>query len=233
MHTIIATAFAQHGWIASIVAPAFDPQWNLDHSGLIWVLVLGLLFLSGVGLPLPEDIPLSITGFTTIKQCHDQFVFSAYLQSFAMVTAAILAGDLVAYWMGRKYGFGLRHRVKFLRRALTDARIDKVQRWFDSYGSFTVFLGRQVAGIRFVTFFTSGTMRMPLWKFISFDFLGCVVSVPVWLLLGTLASRYGAVWLHDIAGRVALGFVLGAVLVFVLFVLLVKLRETKAQRVEG
>ncbi len=230
VYVILATAATQQGWMASLVETAFDPQWNLDHRGLIWVTVLVVLFLSGVGLPLPEDVPLTITGFTTYKQCHDQFIFSQYLASFGMVVTAILAGDLVAYWMGRKYGFGLRDRAKFLRRALTDARIARVQRWFDSYGSFTVFLGRQVAGVRFVTFFTAGTMRVKLWKFVFFDFVGCLVTVPVWMTLGTLASHYGAEWLHRIAGRVGVGFVVGAIVVFLLFFLYVKTRERRAAR---
>ena len=45
--------------------------------------------------------------------------------------------------------------------------------------------------MRFVTFFMAGSMRVPVPRFLGFDFLGCVVSVPVWLTLGTLASRYG------------------------------------------
>ncbi|MCU0694596.1 MAG: VTT domain-containing protein, partial [Polyangiaceae bacterium] len=112
-------------------------------------------------------------------------------------------------------------------------RIAKVQRWFDRYGSFTVFLGRQVAGVRFVTFFTAGTMRVPLWKFVVFDFIGCLVSVPVWMGLGTLASRDGAKWLHAVAGKVGLGFAFGAIVVFAMFLLFVTLRERKATPTDG
>lgn len=227
MDAFQVVAAAQEQWLPALVNSAFDPEWNVEHRTTIWVSVLVVLFLSGVGLPLPEDIPLTITGFTTFKQCGDRFSLPPFALAFALVTTAILSGDLVAYWMGKTFGFGIRNRFKFLRRALTDARIAKVQRWFDRYGSFTVFLGRQVAGVRFVTFFTAGTMRVPLWKFVLFDFLGCLVSVPVWMTLGALASRYGAPWLHRAASWAGSGFVVGAIAVFLLFLLIIKLRDRR------
>jgi membrane protein DedA with SNARE-associated domain len=186
------------------------------------------LFISGVGVPAPEDIPLTIAGFTTFKQCNDEFVFHSFLLTFIFVVIPILSGDLVAYHMGKRWGFGLRDRWKFLRSALSDARIAKVSDWFDKYGAFTVFMGRQVAGVRFVTFFTAGTMRVPLRKFVLFDFLGCMVSVPVWLTLGVLASRYGQHWLHYAMRRVGMSFLLGSIMAIVVFVLVVKLKKRTA-----
>lgn len=230
VYALIASAAAEQSWLSTVVQTAFDPQWNLEHRSLIWAIIMVVLFLSGMGLPLPEDIPLTITGFTAFKQSNDAFVFSHYLLAFAMVTVAILSGDLVAYWAGRRYGMGLRDRFRFARRVLTEKRLAKVQRWFDKYGSFTVFLGRQVAGVRIVTFFTSGAMRVPIWKFVLFDFIGCCVTVPVWMTLGTLAARYGSEWLNHIAGRVGVVFVIAAIGAFLLFFMYVKRKEKRAEQ---
>ncbi len=122
--------------------------------------------------------------------------------------------------MGRRWGFGLREKLGFVRRLLSDQRMHRVQGWFERYGNFTVFLGRQVAGVRFVTFFTAGTMRMPLWRFVLFDFLGCLVSVPVWLGLGYFAAQYGREWLRIAMGRVSGGFFLASLALLVLFIML-------------
>lgn len=212
------------------MSAAFDPVWNLQHQGLIWGAIVVVLFISGIGIPLPEDIPLTIAGFTTFKQSNDEFVFLHYLLAFLVVVIPILSGDLVAYHMGKKYGFGIRDRFKFLRTALSSKRTAKVQRWFDTYGSFSVFMGRQVAGVRFVTFFTAGTMRVPLHKFVLFDFLGCLVSVPIWLTLGTLASRYGQQWLHMAMRQVGAGFLFGTIAVFIVFLIVVKIRGMRARQ---
>lgn len=182
--------------IASWVATAFNPAWNVEHRATICALILLLLLLAGVGLPLPEDVPLTLMGFTVAQQTHGHFAPGHYLVAFALVLVPILSGDLVAYTLGRRFGLGLGHRIVFFRRVLTPPRLARVHDWFSRYGSFAVFLGRQVAGVRFVTFFTAGAMRMPLPTFIAFDLLGCTVSVPIWFTLGTLASRYGEGWLH-------------------------------------
>ena len=213
-----------------IVNTAFDPAWNVEHQGFIWAGIFVVLLISGVGIPLPEDVPLTIAGFTTFKQSQDVFHFPHYVLAFFFVCTPILLGDLVAYHMGKRYGFGLRDRLKFLRTALSDKRIARVQSWFDRYGAFTVFMGRQVTGVRFVTFFTAGTMKVPLPKFVLFDFLGCLVTVPVWMTLGTLASIYGQHWLHQAMRKVGAGFLVASVLVVIGFVVVLKLRKMRASK---
>lgn len=222
---VAAEAGAPGGFVERLIATAFDPAWNLEHRLVIFAAIMGLLFLSGVGLPLPEDIPLTLAGFTTIKQSNDQFLLAHYLMTFTLVVIPILLGDLVAYGLGRRYGLGVRERIGILRRTLSPARLARVHAWFDRYGAFAVFLGRQVAGVRFVTFFTAGTIRMPMPKFIAFDFLGCVVSVPIWLTLGTLASRYGEAWLHAAMGRASQVILLVVVLLVIVFTIVTKLRN--------
>lgn len=190
---------------------AFDPSWNEANRLTIWISTLSALFLAGAGLPIPEDIPLTIVGFTTTKESGDVFVFSSFVRAFILVTIPILAGDLIAYGMGHRWGMSLRDRIPLARRVLTDQRLGLVKGWFDRRGSFAVFLGRQVAGVRFATFFTAGTMKMNVTQFLLFDFLGCVVSVPVWLSLGFLGARYGREWLNTASEHV--GMVIGGVAV--------------------
>jgi membrane protein DedA with SNARE-associated domain len=221
----LATSEAQARIAARLIGAAFDPAWNVEHRFVIFATIAVLLFLSGVGLPLPEDVPLTIAGFTTIKQAHDQFVFVHYLATFVVVVIPILLGDLIAYALGSRYGLVLPQRIGMLRRVLSAARLERVHRWFDRYGPFAVFLGRQVAGVRFVTFFTAGSMRMPVARFLAFDFLGCVVSVPIWLTLGTLASRYGEVWLHAAMSRASHTLLLVVVLLVVALAVVTKLRN--------
>lgn len=226
---LLATAETapEEGWLAGLYATLFDPHWNQQHVGTISAVILIVLVFTGVGLPTPEDIWLTLAGFTSFKMGNDQFVWYYFVLAFLACSGAILVGDIGAWGLGRKYGFAIRDRFKFMRRMLTDKRILRVQGWFDNYGSWTVFLGRQVAGVRFVTFFSAGTMRMSLPKFLLFDFLGCLVSVPVWLTLGALAAIYGREWL-DKASRYAGGSLLGVfAVVIVIFLIVVKVRSSR------
>lgn len=225
-----ATQSGPGKWIHALISAFYDPEWNQSHRGIIWATIIFVLFFAGLGFPLPEDIPLTVSGFTTFKLSGDKFVPLNYAATMAVVIIPILLGDLLTYSIGRRWGFALPQRVRLIGRLLPEKRLARVQRWFDHYGNFTVFLGRQIAGVRFVTFFSAGAMRMPVTKFIFFDFLGCLVSVPIWLTLGTLAAIHGKEWL-DVAGRkVGHGFLLGAIGVFVLFYLIIKLRAAYRAR---
>ncbi len=212
------------GLVERLVATVFDPAWNVEHRLVIWLVIVTVLFLSGVGLPLPEDIPLTLAGFTTIKQAHDGFFVEHFALTFAVVVVPILLGDMIAYSLGRRYGLGLRDRIGLIRRAVTPHRLARVQHWFARYGAFAVFLGRQVAGVRFVTFFMAGSMRVRLPRFVAFDFLGCLVSVPVWLTLGVLASRYGETWLRAAMQRASHTIIVAVLAVVVVLVVFAKLR---------
>jgi membrane protein DedA with SNARE-associated domain len=210
-----------------LVTAVFDPAWNEEHRLAIGGVILAVLFLSGVGLPLPEDIPLTLAGFTIMKQAHDVFVPGHFAVAFVLLAIPILGGDIIAYTLGMRYGLGLTERFHILRRVLTEARRRRVQHWFDRYHAFAVFMGRQVAGVRFVTFFTAGSMRVPLSKFVSFDFLGCLVSVPVWLTLGALASRFGEPWARGAMHRVGNGILVVAAAIILLFFVITRLRKRR------
>jgi membrane protein DedA with SNARE-associated domain len=217
----------------SIVAHVFDPVWNAAHRAVINTGIVVVLFLSGLGLPLPEDVPLSAAGFTTFKQAGDVFVWWRYLLTFGMVVVPILLGDMCAWTLGSKYGLPIRDRFKILRRVLDDKRVARVQGWFKRYGGAAVFLGRQVAGVRFVTFFMAGVMKLSLPRFVLWDFLGCVVSIPIWLTLGTLAARYGRHWLRTATHTVGNTFLIVVGVAVLILIIVSKVRGSKSAEASG
>jgi membrane protein DedA with SNARE-associated domain len=221
------------GWLKTLVETLFDAEWNREHANIIWPLIFFTLILTGVGLPTPEDIWLTLAGFSAYKQAGDQFVWYYFVGIFVLCTTANLIGDSFGYLLGRRYGFKIRDRVKIMRRVLTEKRIRKVQGWFDNYGNWTVFLGRQMAGVRFVTFFSAGTMRMPMHKFLLFDFLGCFVSLPVWFALGALAAEYGQEWLEIASRRVGGGLFIAAGVAIAVFITVVKVRAIRRAKREA
>jgi hypothetical protein len=71
----LAEVARQAGWLEIIYATLFNPAWNQEHAIIIWPVILGVLMLTGVGLPTPEDIWLTLAGFSAYKQGGDEFIW--------------------------------------------------------------------------------------------------------------------------------------------------------------
>src|SRR6185295_18583359 len=101
------------------LAFSFDSVEQWIEAGGYFVL-FGLLFACGLGLPMPEDIPLMIAGALVANgKMH---------LAFACVIAwcGIIGGDCVLYHLGKKFGLEIT-RVPFIGKHLTKERIEKVE----------------------------------------------------------------------------------------------------------
>lgn len=96
---------------------------------------------------------------------------------------AVLAGDTTLYWIARRVGGPILERPMF-RKIATPERREKVRKQFEERGSATIFFARHVAGLRALVFILAGIEKMPYRKFIAWDALGALVSVPVVCSLG-------------------------------------------------
>ncbi len=136
-----------------------------------------ILTLCGLGLPVPEDIPLLLSGFLS----HMGNMRLHLAIGVAMV--AVLLGDTFIFLIGRRWGLSLlQHR--FVRPILPEERLEKVRRYFNRYGDFTIFFARFIVGLRAATFWAAGTLKVPYYKFLLFDGLAALLSVPFFVLLG-------------------------------------------------
>ncbi len=173
-----------------------------------YVVLFGLLFACGLGLPLPEDIPLMIAGALVAKgKMH---------LAMAGVAAwcGIIGGDILLYHFGKKFGLEIT-RVPFIGKHLTQARIERVEQMFDRYGVGVVGIGRLFAGVRGAMVVAAGAIRFNFWKFIITDGIAALVSGGFFIFVGHwLGSRLDEHTIKEfkhwfIAGAlvVAVGFV--------------------------
>jgi membrane protein DedA with SNARE-associated domain len=162
MHWFLAIAFERiEQWIAA--------------GG--YVVLFALLFLCGVGLPLPEDIPLMIAGALI---ANGKF----HLATAAVVAwCGIIGGDMVLYHLGKKFGLEIT-RLPFVGKHLTKARIERVEQLFTKYGIWVVAIGRMFAGIRGAMVVAAGAIRYNRVKFIIADGLAAIVSGGLFLWIG-------------------------------------------------
>jgi membrane protein DedA with SNARE-associated domain len=144
-----------------------------------------VFLLCGLGLPLPEEIGLLAAGYVCAK-----FPDKATLQwMMVWCAAAIVAGDILPYVLGRVFGVRLL-RLRWLRYLVTRQRLAMFDRWFRKRGDTVIFLARFLAGIRVVAFFTAGTMKMPWRRFLMLDGLGILLLVPALTWLGYRSATF-------------------------------------------
>jgi membrane protein DedA with SNARE-associated domain len=151
------------------------------------LVIFGLLFACGLGLPLPEDIPLMLAGFFSAQGKMDL----AFVSTLCWL--GIIGGDCVLYSIARRYGMNIT-RIPFIGTHVTEERIIRAQRLFERYGVWIVAVGRLFAGIRGAMVIAAGVTRFNFVKFVIADGLAALVSGGLFIALGWWAGK----WVGDL-----------------------------------
>jgi membrane protein DedA with SNARE-associated domain len=130
-----------------------------------------VLFGAGLGVPLPEEIPVLAAGVLS----HEGIV--RWWVTLPLCLVAILAGDTVLYWVGHHWG---EHILdwRFVRYLLTPEREADLKARYRRHGLKIVFAARHVAGLRAAAFLTAGIARLPFAQFIAVDAAAGLIGVP-------------------------------------------------------
>jgi membrane protein DedA with SNARE-associated domain len=198
-------------------------QWFIVHLSNLstpakYTWLGGILLLCGLGLPIPEDISLIAAGY--FSWCKALQVSKAFLVCFA----AVLAGDSLAFFLGRYFG----RRVlasRLARKYFTHRRQIKVRAYFRKFGSKVVLVGRFTPGLRFTIFFTAGTLHLRPPVFLIYDFTAAAFTVP---LLVYSAWAFGDK--IDYVVRYARRFERGIVVVVAIAAIVVAVRAWKRHK---
>jgi len=143
-----------------------------------------LMALESSAFPIPSEVVLPFAGYLAFlgKMNLGLAVVDA--------TAAGLAGSLVAYFVSLKLGrpvvYGLLGRV-----GVSSRHLDKGERWVDSKGAWSVFIGRFIPGVRSVISIPAGVLRMDLRPFVVLTTVGSLVWSVALIYVGYTA---GPLW---------------------------------------
>ena len=180
---------------------------HLEQGG--YGLLFLLLFCCGLGLPLPEDIPLLIAGALIAKGKMSLAVAAI------CAWCGIVGGDVVLYHLGLFFGLEVQ-RIPGIGRHLSKKRLDQVHAMFERWGVWVVAVGRMFAGIRGAMVVVAGATRFTFWKFLIADGLAALVSGGLFLFLGYVFGRNmdallervekGKIWALIAVILIALGF---------------------------
>lgn len=206
-----ASAFS--AFVAQFVHNAWDPAFHAQSRPLILCVAFFALATGSLLVPVPEELLVSTIGFSAMMAAPDNASAIGYLAAATLpCCAAVVCGDTIIWFLGRRLGLAARSRFGFIARAASAQRVAKVERALAHFGAPVIFAARLVPGARICTFFVAGIARVPLRKFLLFDFLGSLVSVPVFLALGAMAAHpdFGAQWAKGAADGAAQVLVIAA-----------------------
>jgi membrane protein DedA with SNARE-associated domain len=140
-----------------------------------------LLYCTGVGLPIPEEITLVLAGAAVYQGTLE-------LPKMLLVAAvAIIVADIQVYLIGRHFGRPLLEK-RFFRFILPPERIAKAQARFAGHSIWAIFTVRFISGLRGPTYFTAGTLRMVFYKFLITDFIAVCLHITAYTTIGYMFS---------------------------------------------
>lgn len=142
-----------------------------------YIALFGLLFACGLGLPMPEDIPLIISGALIAK---GQMTWGI---AAACAWGGIVGGDVMLYWLARRYGMQVT-RAPLIGKHVTRERIEWVEGLFARYGVGVVAICRLFAGIRGAMVIAAGAIRFNFIKFVIADGIAALISGGLFMLFG-------------------------------------------------
>jgi len=172
--------------LASISEPILDPIVNvctdfIGSAGLPAVFIL--MLLESACIPVPSEATMLFAGFS---------VSEGDLTLFGIVAAGVL-GNIVGSWLA--YAAGYYGRLELLEKNrfihVSTKHLEWADRWFERYGSATVFFTRMMPIIRTFISLPAGVARMPFWRFTALTAAGCI---PWVLMLAVIGREAGDNW---------------------------------------
>jgi membrane protein DedA with SNARE-associated domain len=145
---------------------------HFTYAGLLLVLVL-----CGLGLPVPEELPLLTGGFLVYRG------ITQYPFTLVIAFVGVVAGDNSLFFLGRRFGTSVLRYLEFVRPR-TLPRIERLKRFIDRHGNMAIFYARFLAGVRALIYLTAGSAGMTPRRFIAYDALGAAISVPLAVSIG-------------------------------------------------
>jgi membrane protein DedA with SNARE-associated domain len=195
--------------IAAITDKLVDFAVNVvGDLGLAGVFVL--MLLESACIPVPSEATMLFAGFNVDKGEYSLF---------AAVAVGVIA-NVIGSWIA--YAVGYFGRVEWLEKHgrkihVKPEHLAWADRWFERYGSATVFFTRMLPIIRTFISLPAGVARMPFWRFTALTVAGCI---PWVFLLAFIGKQAGSKWedwknnLHYVDYAVVALIVIGAVWLF-------------------
>jgi membrane protein DedA with SNARE-associated domain len=156
-------------WINDLMG-LVDPVWGP------WI-IFSLLLLSGIGIPLGEDIIIIPAGMLVQQEALPVW------PTLAAAYFGVVCGDILWFTVCTKLGTRIVHK-KWFKRLVHPKRMLQVKYQFDVRGAWVIVLARFIPASRTTAITVAGMMHMPYWKFITATATCVLITAPMQLFAG-------------------------------------------------
>lgn len=152
-----------------------NPDQYLSYSTHISYLIIFLMpALGGHIIPIPEEVVLLLAGYLAGAEVNNIYL------TILVALAGVLVGDNLMYWLSYRGS----HFLDRFKNRLSVETLNRFQDHLHTHMRKTIFLGRFIVGLRFLSPITAGSNKVP-WKIFQFyNALGALIYVPLLVLLG-------------------------------------------------
>jgi len=168
------------------------------------------LWGTGFGVPLPEDICLLAAGWLCGQDIAELWIM------LPLTLFCVLGSDCLIYFLGWKFGRRVT-RIWPFRKILNEHKLAKAEALFHTHGGKTLFAARFMPLVRAPSFFTAGTFQYSFLKFLFYDGMAALLSVPALVLAGYFfADQFQRV--KQVAREVQILIAIGVALLVVTYI---------------
>jgi len=148
----------------------------LEHQYVVLFFVVAIEE-AGVPLPAPTDVVIAFYGYRARGD------FPELAQVVLVCALASTAGTLVPYFLARRFGSTMAHRLATWID-IDPAQVDQWTERIHRRGFIAVVIGRLVPGARVVMSLIAGTARVPLYQFSPAVFVAACIYWTFWVTVG-------------------------------------------------
>ena len=153
----------------------------LEGWGYLGVFV-GIL-LTGLGFPMPEELPIVIGGALAGGFAAGNTIIYWWIMLPVCIVGVVI-GDSFLYFIGRLWGVKLVERPFVKKHLLAPEKLASITENFHKYGIKILLFARLTPGIRAPIFLTAGITRLPLSQFLLADGIYAIPGVTLLFVLG-------------------------------------------------
>ena len=154
---------------------------SLESGG--YLLIVLLMFIESTFLPLPSELIIPPAAYLAYTKGN--------MSLFGIIVAGMIGSWLGAtsmYWVSRWAGRPL--ILKFGKYLFVPpAKVEKAERWAQSYGNFGIFASRLLPVVRHLIGIPAGIVQMNYWKFSLWTLVGSGLWCSVLCWLGIKAGQ--------------------------------------------